>query len=255
MMLSSLYSSLPTAAASAAVAAPAIKQNSSDEKRIVPLRALPSTIAKVFVPRAVTLQSKRGRKNQQNQSVVPRLMTAIRYLHKYRFLCTTGEAFAVTLGNLFGVCGAMGTVVNTTVTSICSSVRLRKIEVFESAQGVVTVNSFISFYEATDANSPDVFWSNSTIPYDRPTYVSAVPPRKSLASFWWNASATLSTVLVSGTVSIGSVVDVTVESTLQDVALGVNISVATSVLGDLYYLALDGPSNNKLQPVGLPTTH
>jgi hypothetical protein len=57
------------------------------------------------------------------------------------------------------------------------------------------------------------------------------------------------------TCTVGSVVDVHVSfRTSGAIAAGTH-SVTTATLGNIYYLALDGPSSNVYVPVGLPTTH
>jgi hypothetical protein len=54
----------------------------------------------------------------------------------------------------------------------------------------------------------------------------------------------------------GAVIDLAVEFTLGN-QFGVSAiaGIATVAVGTIYYLALDGPSNNHLAPIGVPTTH
>jgi len=248
-MLSSLYSSLPLA--------PASKQDSSDEKRIVLRRPPPN----LMVPRQVTLlgnKKKNGKRGTQlARAVIPPWEASITVRHRYRFDLTSGiNATNITVGMIFGVIGTIGQVANTSVASIASSFRIRRVTIYESSQGVVTVSSEIFWASAVDVNSKDMVMSNSTIPYDRPTRVSSVPPRGTLSSFWWNSGATSTTSLFGITASIGSIVEVDLDFTIANALEGLaGIAVSTATVGNIYYLALNGPSVNTAIPVGLPTTH
>jgi hypothetical protein len=77
-----------------------------------------------------------------------------------------------------------------------------------------------------------------------------VPDPKSVASFWSNAGQ----LMVIQT-TIGSIVDLSVDWTLDAFISPDTLSIATGVLGSAYFLALDGPSGNTYTPIGLPTTH
>jgi hypothetical protein len=195
------------------------------------------------------------RSNNRPTSVVPALETSISVHHRYRYECTTGEVIGITIGSIFGAIGGIGSVVNTSIASFASSFRVRRVTVYESAQSVSTVNSAIYWASTADVNSPDKYDMNSTIPYDRPSRATSAPPDKSLASFWWNGSSTLTTVLFSLQAAVGSIVDFEVDYTLPNIANNVTIAVATAVVGLASYLPLDGPATNKLSAIGLPTTH
>jgi hypothetical protein len=53
---------------------------------------------------------------------------------------------------------------------------------------------------------------------------------------------------------IGSIVDLSVSFTLSNIQGALQETVASGSLGNVYYLALDGPSANTYIPLGLPTT-
>jgi len=252
-MLSSLYSALP--AASSGVA----KQDSSahEEKRIVLRRPPPS----LMVPRQVTLlgnKKKNGKRGTQlARATIPPWEASITVRHRYRFLPTSGiNATNITISSIFGAIGTIGQVANTSVASIASSFRIRRVTIYDSAQGTASVSSEIFWASATDVNSKDMVMSNSTIPYDRPSRVSSVPPRGTLSSFWWNSGATSTTPLFGITAAIGAIIEVDTEFTIANSIEGLaGIAVATATVGNIYYLALDGPASNKAVPVGVPTTH
>jgi hypothetical protein len=208
------------------------------------------------LPQLQTKQPKRRTGRASRAVVLPR-EAGIRVNHVYRFDTTSGiNASNITVGMIFGAIGTMGQVANSSVASFASSFRIKRLTIFESAQGVVTVGSEIFWASTTDVNTADIVYTNSTIPYDRPSCVSSTPPPKSLASFWWNSSATTTTPLFGLTCAIGSIIDLDVEFTIANSLEGLaGISVATATVGNVYYLALNGPATNTAIPVGLPTTH
>jgi len=82
------------------------------------------------------------------------------------------------------------------------------------------------------------------------------PDPKSLASDWISNGVTSSSVLFYVTAPGGAIIDVHTSFTLVNALNNMTVSVATATpLGAVYYLALDGPANNKIQPFGLPSTH
>jgi len=198
-----------------------------------------------------------GRRGRRDHAVgvVPELQCSVVINHKYWFECTTGESVNISLLDLFGALGGICTVANTTLTTWTGLLRLRKIEIYESAQSVSTVNSVVNWYTNSNSNLADKLLLNSSIPYDLPSKNVAIPPKNSLASFWWNSSASSSLAFFGIQTAVGSIIDVTIESTLGNNAGGYQPTIATGTLGGDYYLALDGASSNKLVPIGLPTTH
>lgn len=271
-MLSSLYSSLPSAAAASTALVPAksFEPKSSDEKRIIingirgeVTAAYRQVFAKPFLPRTLSLSKLGGKKKQgyRRKDIVPsavirQLPASICTSHKFRFVCTAGETISITVADIFGTIGGIGTINNSTITLFASSFKLRRVSIIESAQSVTAVSSELLWYSAADVNSADKVYMNTTIPYDRPTVISQAPPRGSLASFWWNTSSVLSTVLFTISCSIGSTIETYLDFTFLNNAPSTGIAgVATVVVGNTYYLALDGFASNKLIPVGLPSTH
>jgi hypothetical protein len=173
--------------------------------------------------------------------------------HSLRFVATAGvSSDLVTVPKLLAAMGGICTITNSQLVSWASSIRVRRVTIFESAQGVATVSSEVLWANATDVNSKDETISASTVPYDRPSMLSSQPPKSSLASFWWNSSAT--TPLFALTCSIGSVIQVDVEFTLSNALTGATAAIATGSQGSPYFMYLDGPSTHVLLPVGVPTT-
>jgi len=254
MMLSSLYSSLPVPAA-VTTAAPAVKASLSDEKRIVPFRFQQTPSRVFFMPRALALKQKKGKKqhtqNVMSLAIVPEIVTSIKFTHTFRYVAQMGISSSVTIGNCFGALGGIVTLVaGTTFQPWCSSFRLRKVKIYESAQGVATVASEVVWAVATNATVPDIVTNNTTVPYDRPTVNVKVPPKNSLADFWFNiTTATLTNDLFGLNCSIGSVVDVTFDAVLaNNMPTASAVQTVTSTAGLVIYR----PLVTNLTPVGLP---
>ncbi len=83
-----------------------------------------------------------------------------------------------------------------------------------------------------------------------PTYFCVTPPPKSLLSDWLGRG--IGDVFVLK-VPQGGVVDLDLEHLILDGEVGGTTSTATSVLGQVYGMPLDG-SADTMQPIGLVTT-
>jgi hypothetical protein len=81
------------------------------------------------------------------------------------------------------------------------------------------------------------------------------PPRGSLCDEWIQCNNSVATAIFTLLLQQGTIVDVALVFTLANNFASNSISVATAVVGTQYYLALDGPTSNKVVPLGLPTTH
>jgi len=260
-MLSSLYSSLPSAAA----VAPALKQDSSDEKRIVPaMLPRPLEIRKGLTPKFANTplfvgKKKKGKRQMEASmlSVIKPIPASVMARHRFRFLATAGGGYTVSAANVLGAIGGIIDVVNGALICWAGSFKIIEITLYESAQSVASVSSGIVFIGSGNLGyNKDDYWTNTTIPYDRPTVVRRRPPPKSLVGEWISTGvASLTNSLFTIDCSIGSTVDLVVDFTLLNLASAASVTVATGTLGGTYYLALDGPGSNKLVPVGLPTTH
>ncbi len=202
-------------------------------------------------------ESKRASKGAMD--LPPPLLPTCVVKHKFRFRCSSALAGqAITLANLLGSFGGICTVANSTIRTWCSSFRIRSISAW--LPGGVTGGSnycFVDWAASGNANfMPDIA-KVYTVP-DGVTvtgHLDFKPPKESLAAFWFNTANLSTTAAVAGiTCPAGTIFDLVVDFTLGNVSGGVNITVVAGSVGTIYYLALDGPSSNKLVPLGLPTT-
>ncbi len=164
---------------------------------------------------------------------------------------------------------SMGTVVNSTVTQIFNTVRVRRLEMWginPTAQDAAVIG--LNFAGSTLGVLGDDGLRSDTSSTIYPAMLDLVPPRKSQASQWQpgstaNGNQTLfevyGTVTGSGTATAVLRVHCTLKSTPDSRTTNNNLTVASSVLGAIYYMALDnnatGAGTNTLKAdLLLPTT-
>lgn len=182
----------------------------------------------------------------------PMLATNIRFRHRYRFDASADFSGTITFAEIAASMGTIGTVTNTTVTLLCNSLRILSVEMWAppASQGAASTCS-IDWYSTT--NQPAFEFSDTTISTAVPSHVQCRPPPFSLAAFWQpsNSGANAFTLVAPK----NTIIDLTLEGILIDEdGLGDTLGVTTAVIGHPYYIALDGPSSNKLVPVSMVTT-
>jgi len=174
--------------------------------------------------------------------------------HRYRFVTSVTGIYNVTPAMLFGVCGGFCTIANSQHRSWAGTIRAKRVTLF-----LPSVTS--------GTNSADVVWLSNDLNRSRdseelnstPTGITncnsmtSVPPGKTAQQLWFTSSATGASFL-SLSVVVGTIIDLDLTFTLNCNFTGAANTIAVGMLGNTYYLALDGPASNKLIPVGLPTT-
>lgn len=203
-------------------------------------------------------KSKRNRTPANNRAErslhLPVLNTNVVVKHKYRFIATAVSTNAViTSNNLLSCAGVMGTVIATTVSMIFASGRLRQVEVWGGGAAAGT-GSTVSVEWTGAGNSPNLEYSDSTISAANPAHLRLTPPKNTLASFWQLSTASVNMFQI--TCPAGTVVDVTLDLILSDTGAATTTiaGFAGSVVGQMFYLALDGRATNNFVPVRLSTT-
>lgn len=204
---------------------------------------------------------KGGRRRKAGKSsaqlLPPPIETTMKQRHRFRFYASAAVSGAsITPQILAGVAGGICTVTNSTITCWASSLRCRRITIWPAVGSAAGVGTSADITWAADGTlfSKDEYKVDALpqgITIDRP--VSSVPPAGTLGKFWQAPSGTNTLATISA--PSGSIVDIWVEFTLSNQNSSTSLTVATAVLGTIYYLSADGPGANKLVPLGLPTTH
>jgi len=144
----------------------------------------------------------------------------------------------------------MGTATNTTVTAFNASVKVMKVEILTppASQGA---NATCSVEWAGSVNSPDREFSDTSVSTATPAHVSTTPPAQSLASFWQTASTGTLFLITAPT---GSIIDIVLSLINADGATTATSTVATAVIGTVYYMSLDPNATHRFTPVSLTST-
>jgi hypothetical protein len=199
---------------------------------------------------------KGGKKKSSSPSLPPPFNSTIKVSHVYRFRCATSVIGAgVSIADIFGAIGGMVTTANSLLTSFASSFRLKKFVAWPpQVAGADLV--YINWSSAAAAGFVEDKQIVDTLP-DGITVTRAMvarPPANSLLRDWIASAATPANVCYI-TCPAGAIIDMHVEFTVSNCLGTLQNTIATGLLGQVFYLALDGPSTNKLQPFGIPTTH
>jgi hypothetical protein len=203
--------------------------------------------------------NKGGAKRGLVARLPPNLKTVVTCHHIFRFGCTaTKSEYTVSWGNLVGALGVVGTVTNSTVVALASSIRLHSLHIWNGISATNALRSEVVW--ATPSGG--VFTKDDSTMESVPTGVTqdtvAVfrPPRNSVWSDWFSAGTvgSASSVIFTITVPVGSIIDMSVSWTMANNIGATSISGLTTVtLGSVYWLALDG-TTAQMPPLGVPTT-
>jgi hypothetical protein len=245
------FGSLP---ASAAVQA---KSERDETSRLVGIPPTPVSLREskeASVARGMKGSFTRGKGMQAALTLPPRIQLSPSLSHVYRFRSTNANAANITVANILGALGGICTVVNSKITTWSGSFKILKVTVWPSASASAPTVATLDWQSGQSGQVPDQSLDEAIPEGISVTKgLSFTPPAKSLCGDWINSSDA-SAILLSLATSVGSIVDFHVVYRLTNVFGGVQETVVSAVLGVVYYLALDGPSSNTYQPIGLLTT-
>jgi len=175
-----------------------------------------------------------------------------------RFVATTnfGANASITVGNVIGALGVVGTVVNTTTVSVASSFRIHWIRVYPPAQASALGLMQAAVGWAAESGYSKDDSADASMPYGVSigSCVEFKPPAWSEAKRWHSGSLSSNT-LFTLTATAQSVIEISLDWTLKNNLGGVSFTTATAALGSFYYLYLDGNTTHLLQPIDRPTTY
>jgi hypothetical protein len=184
----------------------------------------------------------------------PQISSNPRMRHKFRFAAGSSGAgtYNITNNDILLAAGGIGTSTNSTITAIFGSFKILAVEAWAMAGSSSAATVGINW------NGSPVFVSNgetsdTSVSPAYPAHFLARPPKESNASFWQTGS--------SGTLFIlyipnDTVIDVLMDLVMTDQLDVVTVTAVSSVVvGNQYFLALDGAGSNNLIPQSLNTTH
>ncbi len=188
---------------------------------------------------------------------IPTLEAEPYMTHTFRFTGNLSGLTSITNNSILGACGVVGTVLNTSVSYLWASFRIKRLRIWGvSDNGAVpTQNVTLVWQGASQLATTEKVQVVSSASISEPLHLDVRPPPLSQAAFWNIGSAN---TILSLQPDVGSyfTIDLTVDLKMFQGGFATSTAnVATATVGELYYLALDGPSTNILKPVGLGTTH
>jgi hypothetical protein len=190
-----------------------------------------------------------GRNNSSTHRQPPSIPGNVAITRTYRFAASSSVNTGITKDDLLGICGAVCTTANSTLSLLSDSVRVHKVSVWTPAGTAATATCSIEWLSDTFKSIHQV--SDTSMSSVNPAHVESRPPRGSSAWHWLSTGGDAVFNLVCDD---NSIVDVHCTHYLEDDgAAGNTYSVAAGTLGALYYLPLDGDSD-VLVPVSLNTT-
>ncbi len=173
--------------------------------------------------------------------------------HRRFLVASKATSNSVTRQFLASALGGICSVTNSVHTSWASSCRIRSITIWPAAGSQAALNWATSSAEQALQRDDFIIDTMPTgITVDKP--VRVVPNKKSYLSMWQALGSNSTDPLFQVSAELGSIIDVEGVYTLTNDYVAPNTTIAAGTLGVVYYLALDGPSSNKIQPLGLPTT-
>lgn len=182
----------------------------------------------------------------------PTITVTKRWRFKASSASTTDEITFNQLGNLWVM--ATGT---TAAYQICNFVKIHSVEIWAPALNTVaTMPSCTVEFPATTAGSygSSKRVSDTSTSMTVPAYVKAIPNRFSQVAQWQPVAAG-AIAAFNLTYTAQSTIDVCLSHRVRDETGVLTVALAgAATVGQVYYLALDGPAANLLVPdIGLPT--
>jgi len=224
------------------------KKEEKDEKKALSAAVVP-------LRRSIAMRNLRVAKPQKtSKSLPPVLDLTPNVSHVYRFQVASSGSYTITGAGIAGALGVMAYGI-ASVGTWASSFKIRKVTVWPSPSSSAVSGATLAWAAGTISQEKDVL-VDRTLPsgVSVTDSVSFAPPASTLAGMWLSLLAFSSDIFVID-VESGSIIDLAVSYTLSNSFSTDGIVVASAVVGQPYYLALDGPASNKIVPVGLPTTH
>jgi hypothetical protein len=187
----------------------------------------------------------------------PQLRTYPQLTHTYRFFANSPVTnVEITNDLLFGAAGGICTVANSAVTCIFGCLRIRRVEIWAPLLSSGTNEVEILWGNQSTLNSNPVRVTDVSVSTAFPAHIRTSPPRNSTASFWQNIGISGGVPMFHLSCSTGAYIDVTLDLIMwNNEGSGFSTNVGVGVLGDIYYMSLDGPTTHDLQPIGLNTTN
>jgi len=173
---------------------------------------------------------------------------------RLQFIALANGGYSTSVGQLLLCAGGVATT-TTNVASFWSAVKLARIKIWPSVGASTpssTSNAAGVAWVGGDGNIPDQeSWQVLPIGVTMTRSLTFVPPKGSLASFWWDGSSSTSNLFELYAINAGDILQVEFDVCPTVKLSNVAKTVSGATAGDVYYASLDGGS--ELIPAGLMT--
>jgi hypothetical protein len=186
----------------------------------------------------------------------PSLQGTMTSTHTFRFVATASQNNVITFAGLAAIGPGVVDTVNSIVVPLCSTYKLRKVEVWSPAAAGGDAVSNITFTGPSQGYIPDSEKLRTVLGSATPGYVMMRPPKGSLVRFWINPINMPNTTFFQISCPANSIVDITIVMRFSN-EIGVTARpIGAGALGQIVYMALDNAAaagSHNLVPYGLPT--
>jgi len=152
----------------------------------------------------------------------------------------------------------VGKVTNSLTADLWQSFKLHNVKIWGAPPSSTFTELSLEWEGNGTVGAAEIQVSASSISQSVPLYLNATPPAGSQAAFWNVESGGDIFFLQQNSASSSGlpiIIDLDLTCKMLDGGfVSSTTSVATAVVGELYYLPLDGVATHTLLPVGLATT-
>lgn len=199
----------------------------------------------------------RNTARQGGASLPPVINGVVQLSHTFRY-ATSGTVTNTTLtvGSILGALGGICTVANTTLQCWTSSFRIKWAKVWVNPSSTNDEVSWTWSDFSLDRDQERAMTRDLPANVTVAAAVKYVPTPGTIVADWYGGLVASTTVLASVSCPAGTIIDFHVDFTMNARILGAGVtrSITTGVLGNTYWLALDGVTSNLMRPRILPST-
>jgi hypothetical protein len=189
--------------------------------------------------RGGTQKSSQRSAMERAEMVMPEGTPIPKYTRKLQFTATADLNNSFTVDDLSKGCVGMFCATTTTCYPLAYAVRLLKVKVWTLPNTFGSSDaSRLKWGGISDPNiyTPYDLETSVVFGLDRPSVLSAHPPKDSMASFWKDGTVSNTAVIFALVAPSGSLIEVTFEySTVDNAAAGTSVTVIGGVVGTLYH--------------------
>ncbi len=191
---------------------------------------------------------------------IPQIVTGHAYRKTFRFQgnLQSGTGYQITAQNIIDSLGVVGKVANTSVAELWQSFKLHRVTIWAAPPTASFTELSLEWEGNSTVAAAEMQVSASSISQSVPLVLDVVPPAGSQAAFWsveGSGDIFFLSAITAGSSALPIIIDLDLTCKMLDGGFAAAATaVTTCVVGELYYLPLDGVTTHALNPVGLAST-